>query len=91
MGRDFDVKLTSNDTTRVFTLDFNNAGNGSASPQNTSGRENVPGGVRFESAGQIVQPGQQTAPEPSTLMLLAAGALGLFGKRFLMMKSGNRL
>jgi PEP-CTERM motif len=79
-----ELKLTSNDTTRVFTLDFNNAGNNLQSPQNTSGSERVSGVARFESAGQIVLPGQTTTtPEPSSWMLLAAGALGLLGRRFL--------
>ena len=91
---DDEIKLTSNDMSRVFSLDFSNAGDSATSPQQATAFERTsfsnpmfmqrstdPG----YTMGEIVFGAPLTTPagvpEPGSLILLATGALAVFAGR----------
>jgi hypothetical protein len=75
---DDDLQLTSNDGTRILNLEFNDSTSGGASPQNVAGTETIPDDERRVTSGEMILTGQQSVPEPGSLLLFTAGGLVLF-------------
>jgi hypothetical protein len=88
---DDEIKLTSNDMSRVFSLDFSNAGDSLSSPQQATAfeRTSFSNPMFMQRAtdpgytmGEIVFGAPATtpagAPEPGSLILLATGGLAVF-------------